>query len=418
MNAPAGTRLSASTLRLSLRVAARHAHLWPEALVLDLVARAYDAAGDAGRWPSFLTALQDAVGATGARLGYHDFRRRCGVFGFASRMEPAYMESYDRYYSRIMPGPERVEHLLTLTPVFCASSIVVPTEELLGTEYFADWLRPQRILHNISGCLLYDGHSMTSGFDLFRPMHGDDFGPRETGLVYLLLPHLRRALQLHERLTGLEQLQLAIQDAIESLALGVILFDADGQMVSANRAARRILASVDGLRSSGRLVRAQCRNEDVALRAVIHGAAQTGAGCGIASGGTLRISRPSGRQAYVALVSPLRTRDVDLVRAGTAAVLFLSDPERLPETPPAILQRLFGLTATEARVCSLLARGETVATVSQVLEISPHTARTHVKRILRKTGARGQSDLQRRLLAGPSSLLPPGTHSDGPPVND
>ena len=53
---------------------------------------------------------------------------------------------------------------------------------------------------------------------------------------------------------------------------------------------------------------------------------------------------------------------------------------------------LYGLTPTEATVCGLLAEGRSVAEIQDQLGITANTARTHVKRILAKTGAARQSD--------------------------
>lgn len=58
-----------------------------------------------------------------------------------------------------------------------------------------------------------------------------------------------------------------------------------------------------------------------------------------------------------------------------------------------VAQRALGLTAAEARLASKLATGRQIVDASEELGISPHTARTQLKAIFAKTGARRQSEL-------------------------
>jgi DNA-binding CsgD family transcriptional regulator len=75
-----------------------------------------------------------------------------------------------------------------------------------------------------------------------------------------------------------------------------------------------------------------------------------------------------------------------------------------------LLRRAYELTASEARVCSLLANGESVDDVSERLQISPNTARTHIKRIFSKTGATRQAGLV-KLILNTAALQRNGRHS-------
>ena len=62
-----------------------------------------------------------------------------------------------------------------------------------------------------------------------------------------------------------------------------------------------------------------------------------------------------------------------------------------------------GLTLREADVLVLLLRGLTTASVGARLCVSPSTARTHCRAVLRKCGAGDRRVLRALLLAGPSS---------------
>jgi DNA-binding CsgD family transcriptional regulator len=58
-----------------------------------------------------------------------------------------------------------------------------------------------------------------------------------------------------------------------------------------------------------------------------------------------------------------------------------------------LFQSLFSLTAREVQVVRFLADGHCVDSLSNCLEISPNTARTHLRSIFTKTSTTRQSEL-------------------------
>jgi DNA-binding CsgD family transcriptional regulator len=80
--------------------------------------------------------------------------------------------------------------------------------------------------------------------------------------------------------------------------------------------------------------------------------------------------------------------------------------ERAAETPVAVLDdeaalgERFGLSRAEAKVARLLAEGCTNAEISKRLFISPHTARHHTEKILRKMGVASRTAATARLFSG------------------
>jgi DNA-binding CsgD family transcriptional regulator len=62
------------------------------------------------------------------------------------------------------------------------------------------------------------------------------------------------------------------------------------------------------------------------------------------------------------------------------------------------LRDLFGFTAAEARVANALLVGQTVEDISRETDVRCDTVRSHVKRMLAKTGTRRQGDLQKLLV--------------------
>src|SRR5690606_31041227 len=92
-------------------------------------------------------------------------------------------------------------------------------------------------------------------------------------LLEVLLPHLRRALLLHQRLTGLDAERAALADVLDRLRSGVILVDVDVRVVFVNRSAARLLDTRDGLTLDRSGVRGPTTAASAALTSALASAA-------------------------------------------------------------------------------------------------------------------------------------------------
>jgi DNA-binding CsgD family transcriptional regulator/PAS domain-containing protein len=183
--------------------------------------------------------------------------------------------------------------------------------------------------------------------------------------------------------------------ALDRLQLGIVLLAGDGSVVFANRSARAILDEADGLGIEQGALRASDAATRRQLRQVIGESTST-------RGGALTVPRAARRPLNV-LVSPLGPQARG-ERPPAAKVLFISDPERGIATGEENLQRLYGLTPAEARLTGQLLQGRSLDEAASELAITPHTARSYLKSVFSKTGARRQSDLVRLLLSGPAQV--------------
>jgi DNA-binding CsgD family transcriptional regulator len=69
------------------------------------------------------------------------------------------------------------------------------------------------------------------------------------------------------------------------------------------------------------------------------------------------------------------------------------------EVDESVLCKLYGLTRGEAALASILLRGKSIEEAAAELFISPHTARTHLKRIFMKTDTHRQTELVVRIVS-------------------
>lgn len=175
-----------------------------------------------------------------------------------------------------------------------------------------------------------------------------------------------------------------------------LLLDRHGAVRWASPAAEPLLAG-DGLRLAGGELRAARAIDQQALTAAIRSAATAMTEGG--HGGTVSITRPSGRRPLIARVAPL-PRPPSLFSAFAPSVLVrLVDPDQAaPDDAPAIWAKLFGLTPAEARLASaLMASHDGLKDAAEELGIAYATARVHLARIFDKAGVRTQAQLIRLL---------------------
>jgi DNA-binding CsgD family transcriptional regulator len=85
--------------------------------------------------------------------------------------------------------------------------------------------------------------------------------------------------------------------------------------------------------------------------------------------------------------------------ADCQAIVIFVDPEERPAARVSLLQSGYSLTRTEAKLASRLATGASLEDVSNELQITNETARTHLKHVFAKMGIRRQSELVALLSA-------------------
>ncbi len=192
-------------------------------------------------------------------------------------------------------------------------------------------------------------------------------------------------------------------DALDLVGISAILVDDCGLIVSANASARAILRDGSQLgEAEGRLI-ARDRCVGVRLASLIRDAAwRNGHDRDATHAGALELSGSDRAEAPTLLITPYPPQRADATTPAFALVYIRMPSRHVLSTK--LLRDLYGLTAAQAAVAERLATGATLEAVAEALDISLHTARSHLRQVFAKTGTARQSQLVSMLLRGVATL--------------
>ncbi|MGK9164674.1 helix-turn-helix transcriptional regulator [Inquilinus limosus] len=368
----------------------------------DLIARIYDAALDQGLWDSVLNDLARmfADGHASLYLLHESDDADSTVFealAATSRWDPAFLDSYAQHFWRVNPWSERV--LGRAVGEVTVSDTLVPRRSLERTEFYSDWLRPQQLFSGIGGTFLRRGGVSAHVSVLHAEPMAEEETARLTEMMRRLLPHFARAAQIHQRLGDVATQRDALETGLDRLSIGVILTDPTGRVSFSNRVAEALLRAGTALRIDQRgLLCATQPGETAKLRQLIASASMILDDPGLAPGGGLTLSDTTGGDQLAVLVSPVSRNRPLLSLAQPKAAVFIAAPTPANQLSQPELRRLYGLTATEARIAGELAAGLSLKEIATRLDVSYETIRNHLKKIFIKTRTNRQSELVRLLL--------------------
>ncbi|MEO5373855.1 MAG: helix-turn-helix transcriptional regulator [Alphaproteobacteria bacterium] len=258
---------------------------------------------------------------------------------------------------------------------------------------------------------LMDDNRTTAAMGVFREPGKRYFDKEECALLGELVPHFKRAVQLHRRLATLDFERRSALAALEHMPLGIVICEGNGTLRFANQTASEVLVN------QGRLACPHPGDGAELRRHIVDAVAAAGQG-GTFQGRAMAISRPGGQADLHVVVSLLWGNNC---RFGLStldeplAIVFITDPDRPQETSVELLQRLFGLTPREAAITNRLVLGEALEQIAETLDVTYGTARGYLKSIFLKTGTNRQAELVRLILASPlwARTQPPPTTVNG-----
>ena len=240
-----------------------------------------------------------------------------------------------------------------------------------------------------------------------------NYTSRDKALCNQLVPHLRHAVALYDRLETSRIEHRVYSDAIDQLAIATIIIDHEGRIVRHNATAAQILAEGGALQVTGGRIALDPRNRNDELRQILK-LVRWGKQHQVGFPKIIPIERDTGDELRL-IVQPIGTPGYMPSPNMPALVLFIRDPARHTRIHARSLRDMFGLTPMEANIAASFANGLSLEQTALSLGIARNTVRTHLRSVFTKTGVSRQSQLVHRLYASLPELAtghaPPSSES-------
>lgn len=368
--------------------------------ISDLIAHLYDAALDNSLWSGTATRIAETLGSTSTVLKLHGEDARVDLLEctgnlMVSEREQAWAADWHRkdlWVERsVAYGMQRI-----LTD----EDLVTP-EEQARSGFYQEWLRHLDI-HHMLGAVFPAADGAIGVLGIHRTRKAGAYTKPDRRQAALVLPHLQRALRLGQRFSALSQAHIAALQALDRLDTGVLVVDGSCRIIQASSMAERMLReNVELAIVRGRLALHPPALQD-RLSLLVRNAVDTARGRIAKAGAALSVPRAH-RMPLTLEVAPLRPTLPVFGEQQPCVMVFIRDSE----APIGVtrLRELFGLTRTEGAVAAALGRGKSLEDIAASMGIGLSTVRSHLKRILAKTGTHRQAEAV-ALLARSTSVSP------------
>lgn len=362
----------------------------------DLVALAYEGIEEATPWKTLM-------GELSSRSESHD----ASMVISSSSSPGAYLlvtDNDDPHLtgSEHVSGVMSVNVLLDLAqPRASTPEELMPDGEFFRTPLYLLFLKPYNLRYLLGQDVVRDD-VLRVKLSLERTADQEPFSQRERALLEAIAPHLQRAIRLRERNENGNHMRFFFEEAMAKLAIGCLMLDARGKVVSINAWARRLIEQNDSLAVRNGRLRAVDTVDGRALNKAIDAALaarnRNVTGATGSRGTALRLESAPGMTILDLVVKPL-ARD-SLLESGSApaVVVYLNDCRRPGiELDPGALAAMYGLTHCESQIGALLAKGTCLNDVATRLHVSINTVKTHLRGIYEKLGTSKQAQVVARL---------------------
>ncbi|HEX2886206.1 helix-turn-helix transcriptional regulator [Vineibacter terrae] len=368
--------------------------------LMNIVGLIHDAALEPPLWRNVLLCLMRRLGGIAGGMWLNDPVAATAVPIAHTGLDPSYTDRYSQHYLHVDP----VFRIKSGLPVggIVSTSMLMRHDAFVRTEFYNDWFRPQGF-HEAIGAPVHRQAARFTWLSIVRPKGKAAPAPGDMAVLAGLVPHIVRALNVTQRLDMLADRQHALRDALAAAVHAVVLVDRQCRLVFANAAGEALLGPRQPLTVRQGRLKARDLAVDAALQAALARVLPQARGHehGVVE---LSVPRRGRRPLLLSVLSGCARggdhRDLD---QRVAAMIIAADPEVRPWSRLEGVIATYGLTPAEGRVLDAVLDGGGLDRAADRLGIGRATVKTHLNRILAKTGAARQNELVQLVAA----MVPP-----------
>lgn len=364
-----------------------------------LIASIYSGISEPRPWQTFLYHLRERTDSELASLSLRRSRKGGAPIVILDRRYQISKEdalTMARDYAELI-DQDPISSTLSMPGKVTSLRELVPPEERAENAFYQKLMKPGGVEHYV-GMWFGEPRGWRCLIRLMNRPDKPDYGESDRILLRTLHPHLETALSLFAEIRRSRSEVTEFHASLDRLLIGVMVLDSVGELVDANQAARSICATNPLLHiRDSRVLFANARHNDEFSRildAVLQSESDRGDRPIVE---TLRMEAAGGQQLEM-LVRRVAQPDRYVGTQSPSVVVYISSREDRFNIREKLLEKLFGLTTTEARLAALLANGLTLVDAGRILGVTENTVRGYSKVIYSKLGINRQVDLVRIIL--------------------
>ncbi len=312
-------------------------------------------------------------------------------------LDKDYCDYYKRYF--YMFDPLNLTKNIKTTDTADSQEKVFSYDSFLNTEYYNDFLKPQKIHHKLIVNLIAE-KELYGRIVLTRPRRSNSFTSKEVITVKTIAPYLAHALA-HNNLRRKIKLKGTVLDYIEKeSSIGMLLLDENLQIVYSNEKAEEVVGNLTlsrpALKHNAHLP-SQLLKDCWEIKSRMNDCQSDGAA-------VVKQSTIQGRDEGNFSVTT-RILDQRLDWEGSRLLMISIEEEQSAEEKsaakidPGRLQEAYHLSRREIEVVELVFLGLKNAEIAQKLFVSEVTVKKHLQNIYEKAGVNNRTSLINRILA-------------------
>ena len=206
-----------------------------------LTTKLFSAAIGQVEWEHFLDELSSQSGDICTHLIGYDMEADLAIDFATVGYDPEFIGTYNDHFSSLNAWAPGFAAQPAGVPVDC--EVMCPTHELIKTEFYNDWLRPQEDIIQGGGAIIFKQGTRTFALGgNIRLKDSERLKDSWLRLVHQIMPHMQQALEVSRALTG-ARLETAVV-ASEGLRQvpGIIMLSEAGRIIFSNSIAQSMLA--------------------------------------------------------------------------------------------------------------------------------------------------------------------------------
>lgn len=234
------------------------------AKILPAIRHLYDTAIDGNKWPVFLKELAAAFEAKGSQVVRVQPRETMlnfsALYGYDDEILEYYgtngnsdfktaLARYEQHFIELMPTDPRVRFLERIPGRPLSCWLEISEAELHSSKIYQDMLRLADGEYSLIVSLAEDDGSL-SMLGVFRSKESTHFDEDDVATFDEIIPHLKQAIRISEHLARANFASRAALDALDSVAMGIVIVDDGARLVHANATGKRIIELADGISST------------------------------------------------------------------------------------------------------------------------------------------------------------------------